>query len=181
METDIRYSFLDTLDHLPSELIRSLWTIQGLELVSDGDATESHAFADREALKEAQHIERLLRHHSRYLRFQVGEMREMAEIKQRYEQERARRDASSPRNALPIPQAHSRAPLKIKINLKAQNPKEEVYCVCRDVSYGPMIACDNKRCPIEWFHYGCVGLVKAPKASQKWYCSDKCRRQATRR
>ena len=24
------------------------------------------------------------------------------------------------------------------------------------------------QCPIEWFHYGCVGLTQAPKG--KWYC-----------
>ncbi|KAG9340041.1 hypothetical protein JZ751_022152 [Albula glossodonta] len=26
----------------------------------------------------------------------------------------------------------------------------------------------NNQCPIEWFHYGCVGLTEAPKG--KWYC-----------
>lgn len=24
------------------------------------------------------------------------------------------------------------------------------------------------QCPIEWFHYGCVGLTQAPKG--KWFC-----------
>ncbi|EPQ19747.1 Inhibitor of growth protein 3 [Myotis brandtii] len=36
------------------------------------------------------------------------------------------------------------------------------------VSYGEMVGCDNQDCPIEWFHYGCVGLTEAPKG--KWYC-----------
>lgn len=48
------------------------------------------------------------------------------------------------------------------------DPNEPKYCICHGVSHGEMIACDNKECPIEWFHYGCVGLVTAPKA--KWYC-----------
>ncbi|KAK2187789.1 hypothetical protein NP493_154g03011 [Ridgeia piscesae] len=48
------------------------------------------------------------------------------------------------------------------------DPNEPRYCVCNDVSYGDMVGCDNEDCPIEWFHYGCVGLNQAPKG--KWYC-----------
>lgn len=48
------------------------------------------------------------------------------------------------------------------------DPNEPRYCVCNHVSYGEMVGCDNDKCPIEWFHYGCVGLVEAPKG--KWYC-----------
>ncbi|KAI4790921.1 hypothetical protein KUCAC02_034311 [Chaenocephalus aceratus] len=32
---------------------------------------------------------------------------------------------------------------------------ESRYCICN-------------QCPIEWFHYGCVGLTEAPKG--KWFC-----------
>ena len=42
------------------------------------------------------------------------------------------------------------------------------YCICRDVSYGDMIACDAPDCPYEWFHYACVNLTVAPKG--RWYC-----------
>uniref|UniRef100_A0A669CCM2 Inhibitor of growth family, member 3 n=1 Tax=Oreochromis niloticus TaxID=8128 RepID=A0A669CCM2_ORENI len=35
------------------------------------------------------------------------------------------------------------------------DPNEPRYCICN-------------QCPIEWFHYGCVGLTEAPKG--KWYC-----------
>ena len=31
-----------------------------------------------------------------------------------------------------------------------------------------MKACDNDNCPIEWFHYTCVGLDAPVKG--KWYC-----------
>ena len=48
------------------------------------------------------------------------------------------------------------------------DPNEPRYCVCNQVSYGDMVGCDNDDCPIEWFHYGCVGLTQAPKG--KWYC-----------
>jgi len=27
-----------------------------------------------------------------------------------------------------------------------------------------MVACDNEHCPIEWFHYACVGIQDPPKA-----------------
>ncbi|EDX04919.1 GD22064 [Drosophila simulans] len=40
-----------------------------------------------------------------------------------------------------------------------------------DVSYGEMIGCDNPDCPIEWFHFACVGLTTKPKG--KWFC-PKC-------
>ncbi|XP_044136221.1 inhibitor of growth protein 3 [Bufo gargarizans] len=48
------------------------------------------------------------------------------------------------------------------------DPNEPRYCICNQVSYGEMVGCDNQDCPIEWFHYGCVGLSEAPKG--KWYC-----------
>ncbi|EOY05428.1 RING/FYVE/PHD zinc finger superfamily protein isoform 4 [Theobroma cacao] len=50
------------------------------------------------------------------------------------------------------------------------DPNEPTYCLCNQVSYGEMVACDNPDCKIEWFHFGCVGLKEQPKG--KWYCSD---------
>ncbi|XP_061696810.1 inhibitor of growth protein 1 isoform X1 [Syngnathoides biaculeatus] len=52
------------------------------------------------------------------------------------------------------------------------DPDEPTYCLCEQVSYGEMIGCDNDECPIEWFHFSCVGLHHKPKG--KWYC-PKCR------
>uniref|UniRef100_A0A0R3QK12 PHD domain-containing protein n=1 Tax=Brugia timori TaxID=42155 RepID=A0A0R3QK12_9BILA len=46
------------------------------------------------------------------------------------------------------------------------------------VSHGQMIMCDNKQCPIEWFHFQCVGLTEAPKG--KWYC-ERCSEQRKKR
>lgn len=51
------------------------------------------------------------------------------------------------------------------------DPNEPTYCLCHQVSYGEMIGCDNMECPIEWFHFPCVGLTSKPKG--KWYC-PKC-------
>ncbi|KAK8984642.1 hypothetical protein V6N11_008406 [Hibiscus sabdariffa] len=50
------------------------------------------------------------------------------------------------------------------------DPNEPTYCLCNQVSYGEMVACDNPNCKIEWFHFGCVGLKEQPRG--KWYCSD---------
>ena len=58
------------------------------------------------------------------------------------------------------------------------DPNEPTYCLCNQVSYGEMVGCDNPSCPIEWFHYGCVGLTDAPKG--KWYCPD-CTAQIKKR
>jgi len=52
------------------------------------------------------------------------------------------------------------------------------YCSCQNVSFGNMVACDNERCPYEWFHWGCVGLKSEPNGT--WYCpecSEKLRRK----
>ncbi len=53
---------------------------------------------------------------------------------------------------------------------KRPDPNEPVYCTCRKVSSGQMIACENEQCVIEWFHFHCVGLTAEPKIS--WYCAD---------
>jgi len=51
------------------------------------------------------------------------------------------------------------------------DPNEPTYCVCGQVSFGQMIMCDNKNCPIEWFHFQCVNLNAPPRG--KWFC-DRC-------
>eukprot|EP00056_Hartaetosiga_gracilis_P019906 m.16570 g.16570 ORF g.16570 m.16570 type:complete len:240 (+) comp8023_c0_seq1:96-815(+) len=48
----------------------------------------------------------------------------------------------------------------------------EVFCYCKQGSFGEMVGCDNDNCPIEWFHYQCVGLTSAPQGS--WFCPE-CR------
>lgn len=50
------------------------------------------------------------------------------------------------------------------------DPNEPKYCTCNGVSVGTMVACDNKDCLIQWFHFECVGISAAPKG--KWYCQD---------
>ena len=57
------------------------------------------------------------------------------------------------------------------------DPSEPRYCLCGDVSWGTMIACDNEEfCEREWFHLSCVGLEDLPPRRTKWYCPD-CTRE----
>lgn len=56
------------------------------------------------------------------------------------------------------------------------DPDEPRYCVCGDVSWGTMIACDNDDCEKEWFHLTCIGLSELPPRRTKWYCPD-CRKK----
>ena len=64
-----------------------------------------------------------------------------------------------------------------------------LYCFCKQPSYGDMIACDNEdRCPNGvWFHYGCVGIknrvdaLKYATGKQKWFCSLYCKTMSEKR
>ena len=58
--------------------------------------------------------------------------------------------------------------------MAAADSSEQRWCICNDFSYGNMIACDNLDCPIEWFHYPCVGIPASGTTKRKWYCPD-CR------
>jgi inhibitor of growth protein 4 len=55
--------------------------------------------------------------------------------------------------------------------LGVSDPNEPVYCSCKRVSFGQMVACENPDCFIEWYHFGCVGLKEEPNV---WYCPS-CR------
>ncbi|KAK6748006.1 hypothetical protein RB195_000926 [Necator americanus] len=52
------------------------------------------------------------------------------------------------------------------------DPNEPTYCICHQVSFGQMVACDGPDCKNEWFHFQCVGLTSSPVG--KWYC-DQCK------
>nr|CAG8459658.1 13397_t:CDS:2 [Entrophospora candida]CAG8481216.1 11043_t:CDS:2 [Entrophospora candida] len=56
-------------------------------------------------------------------------------------------------------------------NFIQSDPNEPLYCTCRQVSFGEMIACDGENCPIEWYHLECVNLKAVPEG--RWYC-DQC-------
>lgn len=54
------------------------------------------------------------------------------------------------------------------VDLDADEPR---YCLCNNVSYGEMVACDSKGCKREWFHLACVGLKTAPKGDGMFFFS----------
>lgn len=54
---------------------------------------------------------------------------------------------------------------------------ERIYCLCQRYSFGDMIACDNARCEIEWFHFACVDVKTQPKG--RWYC-PRCRGETSK-
>ncbi|KAG5189265.1 hypothetical protein JKP88DRAFT_302496 [Tribonema minus] len=55
---------------------------------------------------------------------------------------------------------------------------EPLYCVCRQIAFGDMVACDDADCPAEWFHPRCVGLTRLPPAGTPWFCPDCAERRA---
>ena len=51
---------------------------------------------------------------------------------------------------------------------------EPVYCICRQVAYGQMIACSNRKCVNEWFHADCVNAQHDNgNITKSWTC-DEC-------
>ena len=41
-----------------------------------------------------------------------------------------------------------------------------------------MIGCDDKKCKVEWYHFSCLNIKRAPKG--KWLC-PMCRSTSTKR
>jgi hypothetical protein len=58
------------------------------------------------------------------------------------------------------------------------DPNEPLYCLCRNVFFGEMVGCDDPDCEVEWFHFGCVGLLEAP---EQWFCPDCTEKRAAGR
>ncbi|KAK9090659.1 hypothetical protein Sjap_023836 [Stephania japonica] len=72
---------------------------------------------------------------------------------------------------MPPPGSHKKSiPASVDVD-QPFDPNEPTYCVCHQVSFGDMIACDNDNCQGgEWFHYACVGLTPETRFKGKWYC-----------
>lgn len=48
--------------------------------------------------------------------------------------------------------------------------KKALWCLCHGPERDHMVACDNHNCPIQWFHFDCVGLVETPSEGSSWFC-----------
>lgn len=81
------------------------------------------------------------------------------------------RDRDRDFELMPPPGSHKRTiPAPVDVD-QPIDPNEPTYCVCHQVSFGDMIACDNENCEGgEWFHYACVGLSSETRFKGKWYC-----------
>lgn len=69
---------------------------------------------------------------------------------------------------VPAPLPSPNEPSTSERSDSSYDPNEPRYCICNEVAFGDMVACDSKTCPYEWFHYQCVGITDPPKG--KWYC-----------
>ncbi|PIO77667.1 PHD-finger [Teladorsagia circumcincta] len=63
-------------------------------------------------------------------------------------------------------------PVKTRKKRTKKEELVEVYCFCRQESFGRMILCDDPQCEIGWYHFECIGMITAPRG--KWYC-DQCK------
>ena len=48
----------------------------------------------------------------------------------------------------------------------------KMYCLCGAPSTDQMIGCDDVKCPVEWYHYQCVGLTEDTIPEGKWFCDQ---------
>lgn len=97
-------------------------------------------------------------------------------LAQRLELRQDRRQAIQKRrlaNVRPNERRKSRSNTSKSAEEEEADEDDEKWCICRKPSAGLMLACDNAKCPTEWFHAKCVGLKSVPK---KWFC-PKCRRR----
>lgn len=81
------------------------------------------------------------------------------------------RDRDRDSELMPPPGSHKKSlPAPTDVD-QPIDPNEPTYCICHQVSFGDMIACDNEKCEGgEWFHYQCVGLSSETRFKGKWYC-----------
>ena len=58
-------------------------------------------------------------------------------------------------------------------NAASSSNKAIGYCYCgRGKDYDSMIGCDNKDCPIEWFHYSCLKITAKDVPKGKYFCPE---------
>ena len=59
----------------------------------------------------------------------------------------------------------------VALSVPTTTTNSRLYCICQsphdDVS--EMIGCDAPDCPVEWFHFECVGIMVPPEG--QWYCN----------
>ena len=70
----------------------------------------------------------------------------------------------------PTPQTNAKSSAP---STSGSSSSSRTYCWCNGEESGRMIACDNPKCKIEWFHFECAKLGRKPRG--KWFCSEACK------
>lgn len=192
IKMDVRYNFLNTLDHYPCELIRTLWILQSLDIERSRPETtrERDEWLAMHMSTQSVLLENLTDERIKALNAHREHLIDLQRTRKRCEV--VRRRQRQPTNSGKIAKSPK---LTIKLNLSlgkkdegsyvnqtsrvhniqsVEEEPQDLYCFCNKPSFGAMIACDNPNCPKEWFHYGCVGITKPPTG--KWYCTERCKR-----
>ncbi|KAI9208125.1 uncharacterized protein BJ171DRAFT_234887 [Polychytrium aggregatum] len=148
------------------------------KLDADLQKMGAHAAAQAEAIKEAALVQ-ALQEEADHL--SVSD-RDKFKTPSRPSSSRSRRAQPS------LPRSHSpvQRPSLKRVRTPSQDDEddddnadsEQLYCFCKQVSYGDMIGCDSQTCDVEWFHLDCVGLSEPP--SGEWYC-PRCIEKSTRK
>lgn len=201
--TDIRYSFLNTLDFLPCDVVRTLWLLQTIDKKSrdlEISQTEFDYYKTNRSIQSRYLCDLIdnetdrLKEYSKHLEFQqIVNSRYANLLKNNPNITNKLASFETTRVNKPVITKKNKNKMSFSINLKQlrQNviqghrsksitpiDDEPRYCWCNQPSFGEMVACDNGKCPKEWFHYQCVGLKKAPTGP--WFCSNRCRKQHQR-
>lgn len=56
--------------------------------------------------------------------------------------------------------------------LQQVQQNQGTFCNCHGLNTGMIIGCDNKDCPIQWFHIKCLDINKSSIPKGDWYCPD---------
>lgn len=97
-----------------------------------------------------------------------GEAKEDPEEEEEEEHQQSQQHEQSQQHQQPHKSQNDLPTRTSRRQSKPSPSTEQLYCTCNRDSFGEMIGCDAKDCPVEWFHYECVGLKSPPKG--KWYC-----------
>ena len=62
----------------------------------------------------------------------------------------------------------SRAPLPEIQPLDVHDEDDGRWCYCKQSKGGEMVACDNTKCDVKWYHMHCLGVTAV--TSKKWLC-----------
>lgn len=161
---DIRHSFFNSLDHFPSDLVRTLWLCQSInvqlnECNDEDDVTRIDTLKAQQR-KQSRLLSNLIKRQRKVLLREQRELSKQLHTRKRYSMFLQKGSGAS----------SSTTTTTTTTTTNNSSSSEPRYCICNDVAYGDMIACDNPNCHKEWFHYKCINITKPPKG--KWYCQD---------